>query len=76
MVLDTAADLAEGQAVCVQPVVPADAEAERAARVRDLKRLFDEWTAEDAALTDAEADALGKALEGSGRARFRPADLT
>jgi hypothetical protein len=35
---------------------------ERAKRIRELERMFSEWTAEDALLSDEEADCLRLAL--------------
>jgi hypothetical protein len=37
-------------------------EAERAERIRKLERMFSEWTAEDALLSDEDADCLRLAL--------------
>ncbi len=78
MVLDTQVSLPDGQAVRVEPIPSSPASlvpSPQAERVRELQRLFAEWTAEDANLTDDEADQLQAALEQSGRLRFRSAEL-
>ena len=55
----------EGQKVFVQPIETASVlplEAEQADRLREIERLFAEWTEEDGKLSDEEADLLENAL--------------
>lgn len=73
VVLDAQVPLAEGQVVRVEPVgqgMAAHVELECADRVRELQRLFAEWTEEDGKLSDEDADRLRKTLERSRGLRF------
>ena len=72
VVLDQNAPLAEGQAVRVEPVAsPAMLDADRMERVRQLQSLFQQWTEEDALLSNEEADRLRLALNNSQGLQFR-----
>ena len=76
VVLDQNASLMEGQAVRVEPVASqAMLDANRMERVRKLQILFDQWTAEDAQLSDEEADSLRLALDQSQGLKFRVPEL-
>jgi hypothetical protein len=44
----------------------------QAERLRELERLFSQWTEEDAMLSDEEADRLEEALRQSRGLEFRP----
>ena len=72
VVLDQNAPLAEGQSVRVEPVATqAMLDADRMERVRQLQGLFQQWTEEDALLSNEEADRLRLALNHSQGLQFR-----
>ena len=76
VVLDQSAPLAEGQAVRVEPVASqAMLDADRMERVRQLQSLFQQWTEEDAQLSNEEADRLRLALNDSQGLQFRVPEL-
>ena len=78
VVLDTQVSLNDGQAVRVEPLgqgTGIQLDTDRADRVRQLQQLFAEWTAEDAKLSDAEADRLRAALEQNRGLSFRSPTL-
>ena len=63
VVLDANVTLREGLAVRVEPVN--SAQEAGLTRLEEMQQRFAEWTAEDAELSDAEADLLSTALEKS-----------
>jgi hypothetical protein len=63
--------LDEAQAMRVQPLANTPLDAQQAERVRQLQKLFAEWTEEDSRLSDEEADRLHTALEQSRGLGFR-----
>ena len=76
VVLDQNAPLTEGQAVRVEPVASqAMLDADRMERVRQLQSLFQQWTEEDAQLSNEEADRLRLALNSSQGLQFRVPEL-
>ena len=76
VVLDADASLVEGQAVRVEPLVSeATLESDRMERVRKLQSLFEQWTQEDAQLSDEEADCLRLALDQNQGLEFQVPDL-
>ena len=77
--LDKAVDLADGQAVRIEPLPPSESttnEIDRKQRISELKRLFETWTDEDACMTDAQADCLHQALKENRGLEFRSTKLT
>ncbi len=76
VVLDQNVPLIEGQSVRVEPVASqAMLDADRMERVRLLQSLFQQWTEEDAQLSNEEADRLRLALEQSQGLQFRVPEL-
>lgn len=76
VVLGADALLAEGQAVRVEPLASeAKLDADRMERVRKLQSLFEQWTQEDAQLSDEDADCLRLALDRDEGLEFRVPDL-
>ena len=76
VVLDQNASLTEGQTVRVEPVTsPTMLDADRMERVRKLQSLFEQWTEEDAQLSNDEADCLRLALDQSQGLQFRVPEL-
>lgn len=74
LVPDVHSNLVEGQAVRIEPLgqePPTSLEREQADRVRQLQRLFEQWTAEDGQLADEEADRLRIALKADCALTFR-----
>ena len=76
VVLDADASLIEGQAVRVEPLaLETSLDADRMERVRKLQNLFEQWTKEDAQLSDEEADCLRLALDQNQGLEFHVPDL-
>jgi hypothetical protein len=68
IVLDGKAPLTEGQTVRVEPLdqrAGGEQAEDWAESIRELRRLFDEWTDEDGRLPDENTDRLQEALDQS-----------